>query len=421
VTAVACGASSTREETWQLYVDETGEFDGSDVEKSFVVGLLIRGPASPSAVAEWKRAVQESFPFSPWPPHMAELNLRSFRPYRIARQSRESPPRAVPEVLRQAVDCLRRYEPFERILAEAPPDRCTLRAVLQASDAWLQSYDHDLATRLDRHANAERDRAVQRLRQGLEACADAALLVIAAARPTTRALPTSMGASSHDPYYDALETLLHQVMASVGAMDGAECASVWAEVAARDLSLNPSTGTKGRGQPVLRGRSGVGAPPTPPLRTKRAERRPLTSGDLQLCLQRLHARGRVPRLRPVVFRFAQPPKYHDARVHPGIVAADVLANGVRHVFCASVEATTPLARVIDWLNGTLKVPPHAVTPRLGADRLPSIGAAGVARQYVEAHWRGTQPTVSLEVETALWAREAAGAWAAALTSARRSA
>lgn len=376
-------------EVWQLFVDETGAFDAADVEESFVVGLLVRAEDTPSSRASMREALQSAFATVPWPPHATDLNVPAWRPYLHAAGSTAGAAQTDPRVAK-AARALASCEAFRAAVGPSARSRRDLRAALEAASHWLRKRQPDLVSELEALAVRERAEAARRIRAVLGSPPGRAWLVVAAARPVDE--PVRLGAQlTTDPYVDALETLLERVHLLVASHDHGEASErapvVWCHVATRSVE-------------------GAGAS------NARTEVGPEAVGEL-IGRARLH--GRPVRGRDVTLRAARQVYRYDAGVHPGIVAADVLANGAHHELARKIGRGTSWDEVRDRIAGSLAARVTIDATRLGpeAQSLSSIAAAGVARRHIAA-CRGPEQDPALARERWLWARQQAIAWSRAL-------
>jgi hypothetical protein len=363
-----------------LFVDESGSFEDAD-GTSCVVGIVVEAPLRALPPRCLEEALKNDVPWLPWPLHASFYNLgayhliswmrakgkqRSVFPLgdklghleNLVLQSRDEPSRDVRKIVARPDVVV----PYELV--------CRLQRSLEqtAPDAMLA-----LRTCVD----LVEDRLRKRL--GALSAETKAFVVAAAAAPDSE-----RDSREPDLYLSALAAMLERLASLVLEMTR----EIWPVIAVRGVSMG--------GTPRLLDASLVGRLWTEAVRTV------------------------VPGTPPPMMWPAKPDRY-DARVHPGLVLADFVANRLRG----------PLSsKRTGWqaLRGTLAT--SVVLPvslPLDGIELPSVAADGAARQAVRLArtYGATQQTTSqtspwlgeLERCTRAWAREQATAWTTFLSSA----
>jgi len=379
-----------RTETWLLYVDESGRFDGDDTA-SVVTAVLLRGEENNEVAGDLRRVLSGIFPLSPWPPHARVLNQPASRVlFALQGAGTAGPPRdaalarvaAAVRIAQQSTDerliaiCSAAAEPTHALLVNA--GEALRHASATAWDALRFAVETERVALRDWFAQVENDLP----------CGDAVVLA-AVARPVEADPKASTGDLKRDRYVDALDTLLERAIALLRE----EERSAGTEV---KISVRVAT----RGVSVC----GLG-------------RMDLNSLHVGAAGRRAGALPSLPgRITPRVITTELVTRY-DAFVHPGVVLADLCSNAMKHVLDTRAADRTSWAELENLLRDQLRLPVSRSAPTLANALLPGIAVCQVPRKAIVAALLG-EPPVSLAAEPARWAREQALAWVSAIDNAR---
>lgn len=353
---------------WQLYIDESGDFDAVE-DRVVVVGVLLAGADHPSRQQELRDWLKSTFPSSPYPPHQRILNLAAGVAACVARE-----PARVPE-LQPAVDALDACPLRDDVRELRTTPVATFRdAKLRTVDNWMRSHARGAYDLLKRHITQRRGVASR----GFAKVIGEGGAVVAAAEARPRA-------SSQDRYLDLLTVLIERVVLLLADGNSHRVVTV---VGARDVTV-PGRTAPGRLAPLVRCR----------LQREHVEQAAKT------------ACSRLPQS-SVSFAIAQPATY-DSRCHPGLVLADLAANRVHGAIYQ--ETFRDLS---ESLVGALGAPPLGRALAVSAD-LPSLAGSGRAADAIADVARNPSRNASTAGVIPRWAREQADAWIAALGTADR--
>lgn len=390
-----------QDESWILYVDESGSPDDPD-DVHVVAGLLLRDTETPALEARLRTALGDVFPLWPWPPHASELN---FPASRVAAALR------APPSLDESVDAGRlraRVEPLKVLIqtSSEPIALGFLAAVerwaggarldydaLRMADGWLRG----VAARPWQALREECDRQEQRMQELLSdigaryGSGDAAVLVAASLRGSpaapTRGLPaTTRHSIRRDRYVRSLELVLER--AALLLRGGQDRRTTWLRVATRDIQIVGITPRNRFGVPLY----------------------PHFVGDIVTTAVE-HPDGLDPatRARLRLVPIGSPNRY-DSTAHPGLVLADWIANRARRALAdLPLEADPAEALAAHGALGAIDRPlPLHLVPRRGGGPLPTAGTEGPAQRAVRDTFDGRPADPDLI--TPRWARELARPW-----------
>ncbi len=381
-------------ENWLLYVDESGDFDETG-DTCVVSALLLKG----EELAEDSTALREMlgtiFPLAPWPPHATELNLPSARVYYVMAGLVPLATDAVADDVRAAIAV------FEgSTMPEAAQWRGHAKQGRRPQYAWLESGNvvlrrecPDVFRALQTRAVAERT-ALRNLLADASAHVGprgfAALTAVSSRRPADGPpeQEVATGALRRDGYLDALETLIERAVMVVrgGRRPAATDVRIWARVATRHVGVE-----------------GIGSVALNSDHVARVAERAAAVGNVgQTALVRVRSLDRVTR--------------YDGSVHPGVVLADAIANGMRRVLLTRGRDHLGWDQLAGFCEDALGIPAVVPVPSLDASDLPAVAVTGASRTAVQAAAR-REETLPLVAEPARWAREQAAEWVGALTRA----
>jgi hypothetical protein len=372
--------------TWQLYVDETGNFGG--VGPVAIAGVLLEGRAAPQLAQALRAKLEAIFDGVPYPPHAAfhkqPLSLLwgpvhdrgSSSRFRVATMAAKA---ALDQTTQGPLEALRRA-----IMASARPDAVSL-ALYREAGSELR--------RLDWHAHERLELEVKRARQEL-ACFLARDLPQLAERAGGRGVAlvaawqdgeaeteaerrgdrVTLARRADARYVAVYEALLERCLSLVGAPS--RQTEIWAHLADRGW----------------------------------AEPRPAVAAALNGAEARALAFPLVRQSSPRVIRVTA--SRYDPSVAPGIVLADFAANAL----LPSLRERHAWIDVQHSMEERTGLRPRATCALLGGLALPAVAADGRPRAAIRAH---AEPTVTSAPVTPLsgvprWASEQAGAWVSAV-------
>lgn len=356
---------------WQLYVDESGDFDGfEEGGPRLVAGLLISGGRDRGLEQRLRAAVCAAFPGVAYPPHSTVL----MSPLGLLAETSRSELGAVPSLRRAcdaALEALARG-PHAAFAEGLRRGRMGTKSERNSADTWLRGELPGAHAQL--RAACEDYRGGQRLLLSKvpELCgAHAACLVGAVSYPSLERPP-----EGSDHYLSVLADLCERLLMLLRGPSADE--QIWARVAGRNVTVP--------GEPKM------------PM-TARAV------GWSVKAAMRLPPRpesglGERVRIVPDV------PCRYDELVHPGVVLADIVCNRLRRILH---NASMGWAAHRQQLAGELPLP-VMLASRLDAsdDPLPTLAAHGRAQAAISAAFGGTAP--ALESVPAGWRRDQAAAW-----------
>ncbi|MCA9530191.1 MAG: hypothetical protein KC543_08640 [Myxococcales bacterium] len=385
---------------WLLFVDESGNLDEAR-ELAVVAGVLVRLDGDPAWFEQQVRAAIEwAYPGVAYPPHATVLNKTTGLVASTYRRHLRDPSAGAPRpALRAAWDALCAAAPelpaAARVVAatrkhQEPRDW----ADLEECDRYLKRHHggaYEGALGLAQQGGAGMARALARLPTCAAADSNkprpAAFVVAAAARDVDDAF--DLGATGDrtvtDRYLSLLGAMLERTMLLLRAEPPAH----------HEVRLAVATRHVPR----------PGLPATP-----------LTASDVGEVVGRVIGYPFLPaeglgdaRLR---FHCDATPKY-DARVHPGVVLADFVANRLRRILGQAI-GSTPYSRVAENASRDISLPVEQAAAALqDAGPLPTLAADGQPRAAIRAHLEAEADAAPLPARPR-WARDEASAWIGAL-------
>lgn len=372
-------------ETWQLFVDESGDFDAD--APTLVAGWLVRIDDSSELRAHLRRALDTAVPSLRYPQHANRANLLATRALELARWRRRAP--GAPERPWEAAvsPALARLRAAATHPAVAPALERIDRGgsmdyeLLRRCSDWLSACHPTEAARLRALADEERAAVFDTL-AGLPS---SEAFAIAAYDDGGEEAPS-------DRYLALLEAMLERVLALFRHADAR--VEVRAHVLVRDVQAPDFH------RPIrLRAADVVRA-------VRAAERFPLLVPD---------AGQPDPRVRIV----PEVPSEFAPTAHPGLVFADWIANRALSELQPASHQRQPWHAIERSLRRRVGLVPVAPF-RNDAARplLPTVAVQGIPRRAVaDAFARGRPPLARGECEIAWW-REQANAWMARAGGAR---
>lgn len=359
--------------TWQLFVDETGNFQ-SQGDALAVGGWLVEGYASAQLGVVLRNALTTIFAGTAYPVHAAHHNTSAsllFEPMRT-NDFAPFPPRFVAAV-KPAYDLLRSSLAPEALAFRATVEKAeSVRAVpiaeLNAVSRWLKRTAQAEWTRLREETDTQAGELGAFLEERLAPALVGRQAIVAAWKPTRQA-PMATDPWGDADYWELFETMLERALALVAEPDGD--ANLWVHIAAR---------TSGGAGTTRLAMAKANAATHPLLRrSKRA--------TVVVALKEQH---------------------YNARAHPGLILADFMINRVRHALSgpqswSNVEAS--LHRRVGLYAGS--------TCRLvrRATRLPAISGTAGDREAVR---RASAGEVGPILGESPWARQQASIWVDAI-------
>jgi len=374
--------------TWQLFVDESGDFGAAESDLA-IVGVLLEGYASPQLAIALRRALNRIFVGAPYPPHAAHHNC----PTTLLWASLLDVP-GIPTSER----FVRRTEGALRIARGSSAQAAAFREVCEAADAARRLGEADAPVSM-RTLNL---RAARSFYRWLERIA-----------PAEHAALTSESEQQRADFVDFLATTLAGETATKstalvvawrgGQMDkkgertdgSAEYAELYGALIERALAFVVAKESESQ------------------LWVHVAER-----GESQ---QRLQALQRTAVAHPLVRRARHAPtvtiakvQRYDGRVHPGIVIADFAANRMLGRVLGVAKRWDDVAAESRAVIGVAPAARCAIVSASGV--LPAATSSGSARDAVRCAAEGSAPPT---VTGPVWAREQAKAWVDAIRGGAR--
>jgi hypothetical protein len=373
---------------WQLFVDESGDFDAPDDGARVVGGLLLHSPPSVAQKKALRDALATAVPGADYPPHAAWLNLPVGRLACtvLSRAWRETRPEAAAfrEPCEAAIGALEACGGLAAGKFLDAVRRCELPDYRCATEcgAMLQARRPEVFGELRALAERYREGMLALLETVAEACGKDGAFVLAAASTTEEAPEAApSGPAAEDAYLALLQAMFERAFALLRG-PAVHDVHVWAHVARRNVTLSP----------------GVKQPLVPGLVGKIVER--------AAAFPLLPAEGLGDKHVRIVT--AGTPAY-DANVHPGVVLADCISNRLRFLLRVSRTGWQPLRRRAAHV---LALPLEAVAQALANEPpLPALAAGGAGRAAVLRAFRG-EPT-AVDGVPAGWQRDEAQQWAEA--------
>ena len=379
---------------WQLFVDESGDFDRPD-DTVCVAGLLLPVPDAEELVPLLRARVVDAHPLVEYPPHASVLNLPVMWAMHALRADPEAKAGARAdlglELTGAATKALKEApEPWAGFLQSWLLWEKVEHSDLKELDAWLRATQTEayasLANLAEQSEQAVHDDILTPLLElGGELEGGLAPVAFVAAEETAPqgVVPTSAG----DRYLDLLELVFERVYALLREPGGARH-HVVVRVCERDLRFND------------------------PARNHRLNDKDLTEVSRRA--------ARFPLLRPQslpdprAWLTLLPVERFDGKVHPGLVLADRLANRARQQLSKARYAGQGAAASLEVLQRTLEARVPAVATglsprasrRVGA--LPTLMGNGVARERVRQAFEGDSKNPGALRPT--WALQSTQAW-----------
>lgn len=375
-------------QVWQLFVDESGDFDDPEAEVA-VAGVLVRAYDSAQLRIRLRQALERAVPVGLYPPHTNRLNIPAW--IALASMVHVAEGESGARFRKAADPAIRAIEAS----AEAPAvqAREAVRAyresgkevsweVGRAVDAWLAEahpHAHRRLACVSRDIDAALVQLLERLQSGV---LDGGRCFVSCAWSG----PEDLG--SEDRYLRLLEVLLERVFAlSAGPRPPEQ--RIFAHVATRR---------------VRAGHDGAGGDEREKMRVEHlaAVARPATTFPV----------GCNP---PHVVFFPHPPAKYDASVHPGIVLADIAAN---RLLGRVLVASSGWEQVQSFAAAAVGLPVDASVRALDTSRAGSIAASGAPRDAIRSAFRG-EPHETTWPQAPRWAGDQARVWTSVAARLRR--
>lgn len=369
-------------ENWQLFIDESGLFDGEDTD--VVGGLLLESADSPALIEALERALRAVYPGVPYPPHATDLNP-SGSPVAVALLAEQ---RGVPVdkgLLKLAHRCRRenkgRAAEFVRAIDEGKLPRFDATKKL---DPWIKR----LPGRARGSLSRERERQAKYMRRLLGSLSTnvGRAAFVGAGRPSRGAPSSQRGPNANesrhgDSYLELLVAVFERVYALLRDRNSEGVAVLKVHVLGRHVRHS-------------------------------RQRRSMTKAELEAHLQ--HAEL-FPLLAPAVgtrdahLRVqAQRPRGYCDGVHPGLVLADWLCNRARWAL-ADGSSLTSVSQAIERSSALHVSMQSAALPECSP--LPTLAAAGRPQAAVKIAFQ--DPSRARPDPGRGWAGEQAQMWIAA--------
>lgn len=352
---------------WELYIDESGELSG--FSPSVVVGVLLRRPVSREGLrGAFDLILQGSTRRLAYPPHATELHAASgvLASWYVATEDRP-----LEDVLHAMAsdpnDAVRWYA--DAVSSGKAPPYETRAAVAD----WLARHEPSLAE----EANAESERfrqAMGELGRQLTSVADA--LVVGADASSTGLDEGSVGEGPIvDRYLSGLRALLERVVLLAKR----------SKVTRLEVSV---------------AKRWVRHPGLPPVDLRVADVGHAVRDTVGYPSASYVEGFEHDGLRVVVMETAN----YDARVHPGIVVADFVANRLRREL---FDQKRPWARLMSTCSRTFALPLEAM---LGEERVPTLACDGEPRAILRDGLRGQDVADRVDALPRSWRREQVERW-----------
>lgn len=359
---------------WQLYLDESGDFDKPN-EAVLVAGVLFEGRALPQQSAALRARLAGIFVGSAYPPHAAHHNVASsLLCEALAGRAPEGP--AAPRFLRAMERAFpiaqgstsREAQELRKAITPVDGRLRVPLAPIRAFDAWLERAAAEAHQALVTEQGAQRIDLVQFAAGGLRAGLGGTPVVVAAWQRG------SATAGTADTRYEALYgTLLERALAyATSRDDGAE--------------IHVHLGARHR------------RPPPVHIAALNHAESEATSFPL---LRRSKGGSRI-------IRFSA--ETYGPKVAPGIVLADFASNTLFSALRAARSWDQAHASLCDG-TGLSAEARCALLPLAAA--LPAVAAYGATRDAIRCAAEGL-PVPPLSGPT--WAREQAASWITAITA-----
>lgn len=364
-------------ETWQLFIDESGNFDDPD-DRVVVAGWLLCSNDGPELVGFLRDMLDRAFPLVPYPPHANRLRCVATRVagmLMLMSKGVDVSGRRGVDVVRRGVAALEALDDdaAREVLDEARAGRSpSWRALRNASHA-LWHANRSVAQRLgELHWH---DMEVLRATLG------------SAPEGASRGLLAVEGGEAgpgEDRYLVLLETLIERALMLLREVTVRR--RVWAQVLGRSLDVV----------------AGV-------TRREHLRRRHVDQAIERA--QRFSHLATPPGGVPVVQVIATAPLGFDERTHPGTVIADILSNAGRYQLghCSSLE------RLEEAMLRHVGVPLVSVCRSLSR-QMPALAGSGGARRAIEQAFAGPEAATTLSGEGVVV--EQANRWIEAAKEAR---
>lgn len=369
----AVDVSRTPPTEWQLFLDESGRLDGSEL--SVVAGVLVPHARSTSWDRDVREGLRRVFPAVPYPPHASTL---AYPASRVVGCMLSPAPASEDEAriharCQPAIDALRRDPESREFVAAADRGEWPTHSMLSAASARLRR-EAPAAEAALRAIMEEQDRTLARLLRTTLA-SDGCAVVGAAHLPEEDGAPSARA----DRYLSVVEAALERVVALLRGRD-ASPVKLWVQVEARHVP-DPTLGTNV----------------------------PLQSAPLADVARRALA---SPWFEPTTELRIVPdrPERKSPSLHPGIVLADFASHRLRR----RLNSGASYDAVRTWVENDLGMDLARVPRFAGAgEPLPTVAALGVPRDAITAAIERRAP-VALERVRARWARDQARRWVAAV-------
>lgn len=373
---------------WQLFVDESGDFE-QDGDQGVVGGLLVRGILGPRDEDALRQHLMERvYPWTTYPPHAVALNHAASRPafdVWLTEFAGRAPQVEVEKLAKRlagdASRLLRENPSGHPSLAELyrlastgegtwePPTRRTVGAMITATSALRNSTDQserDLFYSLEKKLVHPQDQTIRRLCASVATPLRRSLFAVPVFAWGRAIIVDGTPLGGVDPYAARLQMLFERVAGVVGAHPGHHV--IYLHVAHRPLKVEGLTGLS-------------------------------ASRIKQMFAQAASDAGGGHRIAGAA---AAPPS-NDSDVHSGISLADFLVNHVNKRVLHRTTADSPLDHVVDEAMKYTGMRPSLTVSVDGVrHHLPTIAVEGPSQTAI----RDGRPLPAAPG----WEREQAEAW-----------
>lgn len=368
--------SARRSECWQLFLDESGDFDVPG-EPVVVGGWLVRLQDSPRLVDAIKRQLCSAVPSAAYPQHASECRLPASRVVNLLRlrRARRQKPESWEAEVEPAIEKLLAsagHAAVAPILSAIEQDRKVRYDDLAACSDWLVTEHPDEAARLQRLVQNERRALFSFLGQVPK---DDAFVVAA--------YDAADDGSPGDRYLRLLEGVFERILALFRSNDVIR--TVRAHVLVRDVEL------PGLPEMALRSRDVAD-------RVRAAERFPLLVPPPQCADDRVRIVPEVPS------RWAE-------TMHPGLVVADWLSNRLWGSLQNADTQSLRWDRVRSTIKKGVRLEPMArFCSSAEPIDLPTLAVQGDPRRAIVDAFAGAKQPLDATTCPTTWWREQSNLW-----------